>query len=313
MVLGCSGSIQSDSEQKRQFSSQFIRVWKSEKPELADLYEGKWKVTGLIDVYYRARSDYFPQHYLGRTVIIGDKTIETSIWYWPFELDWCREDYDYAKIAFYNYDSQWIRGYDNSELIYDIWGTQELPFVIFYSEEGTHINHVILLEKHKLAYHWMGGYYLLEPFSFCDENVEQEDIIGEWTISFLDSYDSDYEGGFVEIEETKRTYEERMNELNGSDFYAQDWLGEKIAINEDSLIIGNQTIAITGFREEMVSREVFEEEWDIHDGLSIYDDIIKVVYIECSDGIIVPVVPVNEGKIIIQIELGWFVLEHSQN
>ena len=189
-----------------------------------DWYEGKWKVTALIDTYYKARTDFYPQHYLGRTVIIGDDTIETSTWYWPFELDWRIERYDYKKLLFGNYDSPWIRQHGNWLHIYQIWEDKTFPFIVFESEEDFYTNYVIILDQHHLAYKWMGGYYLLEPFAWCDADMGKDDIFGEWEIAFLDSYHSDYEGGFEEIEETRTTYHEKMDELNGSDFYAQDWL-----------------------------------------------------------------------------------------
>lgn len=58
-----------------------------------------------------------------------------------------------------------------------------------------------------------------------------------------------------------------------------------------------------------IRREDFEQEMDIHDGLSIYDDEILVCNIKCQNGEDIICVPVNENQMIMRIEEGWFMLE----
>ena len=46
------------------------------KKETVAAYEGKWKVTHQLTTYFRATSYFFPHHYLGRTIIIGQNSME---------------------------------------------------------------------------------------------------------------------------------------------------------------------------------------------------------------------------------------------
>ena len=64
--------------------------------------------------------------------------------------------------------------------------------------------------------------------------------------------------------------------------------------------------------ENRVSRENFEKENGIHDGLSIYDDEINVCKIKCDNGEDVVCVLVNKDNIILHIEQGWFMLNRQQ-
>lgn len=291
---------------------QYIKDVLQEGPISADMYKGKWKTTYIIEEDFRSRINYFPQHYLGRTVIIGDECIERSIWYWPLELDWRTEEYDRSEISFFNCEDSWVKSNTNWDTMYKIWGEEKMPFLRFYRADKEYcIDYIIILDERHLAYGWPGGYYLLEPFSWCNPDMDKEDIIGEWNVAFLDSYDETYEGGWKEIEETRPTYSDRMDELQGSDFYAEEWFDKKIVISRNELVLDSNMSEVDSIREEMVSREDFEREWGIHDGLSINNDTIKVVFVECTDGSSIPIIPVDKQKIIIHIGQGWFMLEKA--
>lgn len=283
-----------------------------ENEEADNLFEGKWKVTGIVAISCMSRTDYYSHHYLGRTVIIGDDSIETSIWYWPFELGWRTQEYDYAEIDYINYKDSWLQHDSNWGLVYDIWGEEYMPFIRFYQKgEKTCVNHAVILDESHLVYNFPPGYYLLEPFSYGNSDLDRSSIMGEWQVTFLDSYDNSYEGGWKEIEEVRPTYQERMDELNGSDFYVENWLNKRIVIDSEKLEIDNQIYPVRSIYEEKVSKKEFEKEWGIHDGLSLYDDMLNVVFIECEDNYVFPVVLVDEQRVIIHIEQGWFMLNKS--
>ncbi|MED9905180.1 MAG: hypothetical protein UFG06_13505 [Lachnospiraceae bacterium] len=287
---------------------EFKITWKSEQWVRMDLYRGKWKVTGIMGISDKTRTDYFPYHYLGRTVVIGSDYIATSIWYWPFELEWRTQKYNYGEIVSLNYDDEWVKSNTAWDVYYDIFGEKNLSFLRFYSaEDNRYINYAVILDEEHLLYSWMGGQYILEPYSYCDINLSIEDIIGKWNITFLDSYENNYEGGWTDIEEVLPAFEDELRKLKGTDFYAEDWLETKVEISKEELMLNYQTLPIMEFKEEFVSREDFEKEWEIHDGLSIYNDIIKVIYIKDQNGVIIPVVPIATNKIIIHIEEGWFM------
>lgn len=309
MLVGCYTSVQMSTKTKgTEYESENMDT-EQENVEADNLFEGKWKVTGIVAISQMSRTDYYSYHYLGRTVIIEDNSIETSIWYWPFELGWRTQEYDYAEIDYINYEDSWLQHNQDWVTVYDIWGEEYMPFIRFYSkDEGGYVNHAVILDEGHLAYDFPPGYYLLEPFSYGNPDLDRSSIMGEWQVAFLDSYDNSYEGGWREIEEVRSTYQERIDELNGSDFYAEDWLRKKIVIGSVELEIDNKTYSIRNIYEEKVSKKEFEEEWEIHDELSLYNDTLNVVFIECENNYVFPVVLVDEQRVIIHIEQGWFML-----
>lgn len=277
-----------------------------------NLFEGKWKVTGIVAISHMAPIDCYSYHYLGRTVIIGDNSIETSIWYWPYELGWRTQEYDYAEIDYINYEDSWLHHNQDWVTVYDIWGEEYMPFIRFYSKDaGRCVDHAVILDESHLAYGFPPGYYLLEPFSYGNPDLDRCSIMGEWQVAFLDSYDKSYEGGWKEIEEVRIVYQERIDELNGSDFYAENWLDKRIVIGSAELEIDSQTYTIRNIYEEKVAKKEFEGEWGIHDELSLYDDVLNVVFIECEDNYVFPVVLVDEQRVIVHIEQGWFMLNKN--
>lgn len=58
------------------------------KKEAVAAYDGKWKVTHQLTTYFRAPSNFFPHHYLGRTIILSGNSMETSFGEWPSLLEW---------------------------------------------------------------------------------------------------------------------------------------------------------------------------------------------------------------------------------
>lgn len=309
LLAGCHTSFQTSIKTKGTEYGLENTDTAQENAETDNLFEGKWKVTGIVAISYMSRIDCYSYHYLGRTVIIGDDSIETSIWYWPFELGWRTQEYDYAEVDYINYEDPWLQHDQDWLAVYDIWGEEYMPFIRFYrKEKATCVDYAVVLDESCLAYRFPPGYYLLEPFSYSNPDLDRSNIMGEWHVAFLDSYDNSYEGGWKEIEEVRVVYQERIDELNGSDFYAENWLEKRIAIGSAELEIDSQIYFIRNIYEEKVSKKEFEEEWGIHDGLSLYDDVLNVVFIECEDNYVFPVVLVDEQRVIVHIEQGWFML-----
>ena len=127
---------------------------------------------------------------------------------------------------------------------------------------------------------------------------------GTWKIAYLDSYENSYEGGFEEIEK-----EAPGRILQGTNFKAEDWLGKSVIVSEDEVRILETARQTVGIEVRKTGQEDFEQEMDIHDGLSIYDDEILVCNIKCQDGEDIVCVPVNKNQMIMRIEEGWFMLE----
>lgn len=184
-------------------------------------------------------------------------------------------------------------------------------------DEGVYcVDYFIVLDNTHLVYSAPGGYYLLEPFQYCDPKVSSTDLEGNWEIVYLDSYEDSYVGTFEEIEELKEhiypNVKEKWNALEGTDFAAEEWLGKTVRISENMLNLSELSFQIREVEESKVLRESFEKEMEIHDGLSIYDDEIKVCNIKCSDGEDVICVLVDTNKVIMHIEQGWFMLKRQQ-
>lgn len=282
------------------------------------VYEGKWKVTKQLTEHYRARTTFFSHHYLGRTVILGETSVEISIFEWPYDLDWTKKVYDSSEVVWLAENELWMLGNivrDFEELVKG----EEIQF-IRYLNKGTDGNmysgHIfVILDTVHLAYSFMGSYYLLEPFQYCDPKASPDDLIGTWEIAYLDSYEDSYEGGFEDIEELKtygNSMREKMSALTGTDFAAEGWLGKTVQISEETISFSELSFQIKKVEENRVSRENFEKEKGIHDGLSIYDDEINVCEIKCENGEDIICVLVNKDNVIIHIEQGWFMLKRQQ-
>lgn len=282
------------------------------------VYEGKWKVTKQLTEHYRARTTFFSHHYLGRTVILGESSVEISIFEWPYDLDWTKKVYDSSEVVWLAENELWMLGNivrDFEELVKG----EEIQF-IRYLNKGTDGNmysgHIfVILDTVHLAYSFMGSYYLLEPFQYCDPKTSPDDLIGTWEIAYLDSYEDSYEGGFEDIEELKtygNSMREKMSALTGTDFAAEEWFGKTVQISEETISFSELSFQIKKVEENRVSRENFEKEKGIHDGLSIYDDEINVCEIKCENGEDIICVLVNKDNVIIHIEQGWFMLKRQQ-
>ena len=191
----------------------------------AAAYNGKWKVTRHLTTYYRAYSYFFRQHYLGRTVILGENSVEKSIVAWPDYLEWEKIQFDDSDIVSYSTQDEWL-DIDSLWMIEDYADIEQVRFLRYidemYDESDYCVDYIVILDKTHIVYGFCGG-------------------VG------------------IEVRKT--------------------------------------------------GREDFEQEMDIHDGLSIYDDEILVCNIKCQDGEDIVCVPVNKNQMIMRIEEGWFMLE----
>ena len=62
-----------------------------------------------LTTYFRAPSNFFPHHYLGRTIILGGNSMETSFGEWPNLLEWKKSQYDYSECGFYSQvEDEWF-------------------------------------------------------------------------------------------------------------------------------------------------------------------------------------------------------------
>lgn len=287
-------------------------------PNTIAVYEGKWKVIKLLAEYSRNRTTFFSHHYLGRTVILGETSVEQSILEWPYLLDWTKAEYDSSEVIWLSKDDTWV--WVNCSWEIDAFVESKEVQFIRYLKKGLDENvycedYFIVLDNMHLVYSSPGSYYLLEPFQYCNPKVTSSDLMGNWEIAYLDSYEDSYKGGFEEIEQLKKygsAMKEQMSAITGTDFVAEEWLGKTVHISEETLDLFELSFQIKEVEENRVLRENFEKEKGIHDGLSIYDDEINVCNIKCSNGEEIICVLVDTDKVIMHIEQGWFMLFRSK-
>lgn len=277
------------------------------KKETVAAYEGKWKVTHQLTTYFRATSYFFPHHYLGRTIIIGQNSMERSIGQWPEPLGWIKYEFDDSEVVSYSAEDEWFtnRIFWRIDEFADM---EQARYLRYWDKmyDGSYycVDYFVILDETHLAYGYIGGYYLLEPFQYCDPTVSEKDLNGTWEIAYLDSYENSYEGSYEEIEK-----EAPRSSLKGTDFNVEDWLGKSVTVSENEVRISETGYQTAGMESGKIRREDFEQKMDIHDGLSIYDDEILVCNIKCQNGENIICVPVNENQMIMRIEEGCFMLE----
>lgn len=277
------------------------------KKEAVAAYDGKWKVTHQLTTYFRATSNFFPHHYLGRTIILSENSMERSVGEWPEPLGWIKFQYDYSEVIPYSSEDKWFEL--NTFWSIDKFADMErVRFLRYWDKiyDGSYycVDYFVILDETHLAYGYIGGYYLLERFQYCDPMVSEKDLNGTWKIAYLDSYENSYEGSYEEIEK-----EAPRSSLKGTDFNVEDWLGKSVTVSENEVRISETGYQTAGIESGKIRREDFEQKMDIHDGLSIYDDEILVCNIKCQNGEDIICVPVNENQMIMRIEEGWFMLE----
>ena len=142
----------------------------------AAAYNGKWKVTRHLTTYYRAYSYFFRQHYLGRTVILGENSVEKSIVAWPDYLEWEKIQFDDSDIVSYSTQDEWL-DIDSLWMIEDYADIEQVRFLRYidemYDESDYCVDYIVILDKTHIVYGFCGGDYLLEPFQYCDPKVSE--------------------------------------------------------------------------------------------------------------------------------------------
>lgn len=144
------------------------------KKEAVAAYDGKWKVTHQLTTYFRAPSNFFPHHYLGRTIILSGNSMETSFGEWPSLLEWEKSQYDYSEVVSYSAEDEWFtnRIFWRIDEFADM---EQARYLRYWDKmyDGSYycIDYFVILDETHLAYGFRGGYYLLEPFQYCDPNI----------------------------------------------------------------------------------------------------------------------------------------------
>lgn len=288
----------------------------SYKLEASDFIK-KWKVTEILSVYSQAPTYYIPHFFLGRTMVIDNNKLVQSVVAPPF--DWTESEIQYTKSELVTLDIEdpWLNDYAYKVNLRLLGIDEKVNILRFFQEtdEKEECKEVfVVLDENKLVAMFMGGYYLLEPFA---ENVsvdfDIEQLLGNWEIIRLDSFDEGYCGSVEDVEEVQKAYNyqnENLNRLEGSEFTPLEWYGESIKIEENMLICKNETIMLDTISTEIVSLEWFEKENHIHDGLSLNTEKVEVVWLWHANEK-TPLVIKDDKSFFIHIGQGWFLVERQ--
>lgn len=281
---------------------------------LLEQYYGKWKVIEYIPLKISnvEQTIWQKEHYYGRTVEITENSYTKSIYYWPDELTSQSVYFDFCEVVDMDSEDIWLTR--NAQALQwldgEYFDVSSIRMLMFYKNgEETPVTYcAVTKDNSHLIDSWLSGEYLLERFDEQEEKITIEDIYGEWEITRLDSYDNIYEG---HVKDSKFLPERRTSHLNLTEFYAPDWFGRKVNITSEYLEIDmKMNERVTEIQSRIVNKELFEKEQGIHDGLSLNNEEIQVYQIYYGEaGEVLTVVPVSKDKMIIHIEMGWFVLK----
>ena len=281
--------------------------------DIVEQYYGKWKVVQYIPLNKASvqQTIWQKEHYLGRTVEITEDYFKKSIFYWPDEIEEYFLYYNFCEVTDMDKNDTWIT--QNAESLRWLDGEYFEDLTIrmlrFYQdgEDYPEIYCAVTKDNQHLIVSWLSGEYLLERFDKRDENVTKKDIYGEWEIKRLDSYDDSYEG---HVKDAENVPEYRIGDLNLTDFYAPNWFNKKVIITTKELKVDtNINEKVTDVKYKVVDKKVFEQEQGIKDGLSVDSKellVYEICYGEKDD--VLTVIPINKKKMLIHIQMGWFVL-----
>lgn len=267
---------------------------------------GKWKVTRLIGAYKGTKGDMPYGSNIGRSFIITDKNIKDST-----TIQDAIEEADEQRCFSMKVQFQKENIFDVTrpniikELQMDfglvLWSAGITDNVIlqyiFYSDENEFINQNVNYcmasefevlsyrqeDKDKLIVDLPMGFYILERFK---KQEKGEIPYGLWMVENLIS----------------RGREEKY----GIAFY--DYYGKCFDIAEDYVIDDEGKETEINWKKTLVSKDTFEQEYGIHEGLGLEDDELEVWYGMGKDNNIIQLIPINSNEIIMPLKEQWFLL-----
>ena len=309
----------------------YVKV--SENKESKDMY-GQWKTTELAAESLYGRIYWFDDIYIGRSVTIEPTKITQSISMWPYYLD--AQEYNYQ---YWNEEANFTFGGPSIYKIDDLASNYSKTVSFYENEDYYELNipnfQYMLLRDDRILVSFGDGWYLAERYKEAKINLTREDLLGEWRIKRLISYENNWIGNQEQLEFCDSAIQELapdamedsdrlitlLNWKNKDDiyFYPYDYYEHQIKIDEEkiSLIIEGQVVEehqVTSFYSQVVDREDYEKAKGIHDELGILNDSIQVftgeLAVESEKNILNnEFIVINEAEIIVKIEQGWFLLQ----
>lgn len=299
-----------------------------------DYLKGQWKITELAAIQLYGRIYWSEEEYLGRSISISPGKIERSIGYWPFDLNRSIGQYEYwTSEQTMVYDWAGKAGISNITGWYDEYMDEIVNIISFYKKEDDFkkgydpVEVYILFEDGSVQTQYIEGWYKIERFLESKTNLSIEELWGTWNVERFISYKDDWIGNRKQLELCRKNIESFAPELSGweetegIDFYPKDYYGYSLLMDRGkiSIMSGNETIEehkIQKYEEKQADKKIYEQEKGIHDELGISNEKIEVIVAgfvdrDGSDILDNEIVVVDETRIIIKIEDGWFLLTRN--
>ena len=293
--------------------------------------KGQWKITELAAEYTVGVIYWFEDIYLGRSITIDPKTrtIKKSIEMWPYNMD--EKGYEYQYVRRTDHLGANVYILDNLKEMYDdpmldvLWS----EFISVYEDEkllkwDIPSERYIVCQDGRILTEFLDGWYFAEPYVKAKTNLKAHDLTGSWKVDRLVSYEDGWIGNREQFEFCKVHIEHFFPELEGweerddIDFYPKNYYDDVLNISEKEISLFDdqyllESHKITDVESNILRTVDYEESKGIHDELGISNKKIQVFTMNFSDDLNTSlldgeIVVVNEEKIIIKIQQGWFLL-----
>ena len=293
----------------------------SETEELISL-EGEWKVTEHIAGQVRLSAHSHEEHYLGRSITIGAETIIRSLDFWPNGLDY--KLYRYCMTEFETISSKDSRFYGENNLD-EGWdkalGEQDLTLVTYSMGKDDYISNkqsFLITQDGQVICEYYGRYYFMERYKEADTDLSIEELLGNWCVKRLVSYQNGWKGNNSVGRAWERIYHRPISEEEGANFYPEEFLNNIVKIEAEGIKLyrENQLLescTLEGYTSLLLDKHDYQKEKGVNDGLGISNREIQIFVGEgqAGDGKLLDgeIVVINDSEAIMKLYQGWYLLE----
>lgn len=284
--------------------------------------EGEWKVTEYIAGQIMLSDHSIEEHYWGRSIIIGPETIITSLDYWPNGIKY--KINRYCKTELETISSKDGRFYGKNYLD-EGWektlGEQDLTLVTYSMGENDYSydeQSFLITQDGQVICQYFGRYYFMERYKETDTDLSIEELLGNWCVKRLVSYQNGWKGNNSVAAAWERTYDKPISEEEGANFYPEEFIDDIVKIESGGIKLyrGKQLLEsciLGGYTSFLLDKHDYQKEKGVHDGLGVTNEEIQIIVGEeqVEGGKILDgeIIIINKNEIIIKLYQGWYLLE----
>ena len=284
--------------------------------------EGEWKVTEYIAGHIMLSDYSHEEHYWGRSITIGPETIIESLDYWPDGLNY--KLYRYCITEFETISSKDSSFYGKNYLDKG-WekalGEQDLTLVTYSMGEGDYSSDkqsFLITQDGQVICQYYGRYYFMERYKEADTDLSMEELLGNWCVKRLVSYQNGWKGNNSVGRAWERIYHRPISEEEGANFYPEEFLNNIVKIEAEGIKLyrENQLLescTLEGYTSLLLDKHDYQKEKGVNDGLGISSREIQIFVGEgqTGDGKLLDgeIVVINDSEVIMKLYQGWYLLE----